>query len=124
MSGITIIACSAAALAWLAWSLLVIRRAKEIEDAIESGDSFEISRWRSAAEELEVERNAYQRALGLPYWDQIAVENDLWVRAANGDEIARDVIEAAVDRQRSTIKTLRSGDLIKARGGIKTQSTR
>lgn len=50
--------------------------------------------WAEMAERNALERADYERALGLPLWDPHALERDLWARAAQGDEVAHEVITA------------------------------
>lgn len=55
--------------------------------------------WAEMAERNALERADYERALGLPLWDPRELERDLWARAAQGDEIAYEVVAARALRE-------------------------
>lgn len=50
--------------------------------------------WTAEAMRQAEERADYERALGLPLWDDEVRDRDLWARAAQGDGLATEVVIA------------------------------
>ena len=54
----------------------------------------ERARWAGLAARYAHERADYERALGLPLWDEEVRDRDLWSRAVQGDPVAGEVVIA------------------------------